>query len=102
MSNSGSLLAGALGLALCVGVNVAAFASAPASGDGPVLVVAAPWGGGPTQVVRRAGGRVLGPSKAPFSAMAADASPAAFVAAGAWIVLDGSALGFLCADKGPS
>lgn len=86
-----------LGLAACLGLEVAALASAAAPpGDGPFLVVAAPWGAGPAGIIAEAGGEAVGPAAAPMAMLAGGASAEALRAAGAWAVLSPAALDLLC------
>jgi hypothetical protein len=60
----------ALGVIACLVTGPMAFAlSASPSGDGPVLVIAAPWNGGAASVVQAAGGRIIGPTAAPLSVL---------------------------------
>ena len=68
----------------------------PPKGDGPLVVVAAPWSGGVDHVVASAGASPVGPKPAPLSLLAAGAEAQAYLAAGALMVLDPGALPFLC------
>ncbi len=73
-------------------------ASAPVARDAPVLVIAG-WGGAAQAHVAAAGGRVIGPARAPFGLIAASADPGfadALRARGAWAVLDGGRIAALC------
>lgn len=74
-------------------------------GDGPRLVVHAPWTDG-AALVARAGGMVVGPRDAPMGILAArgtaDGFDARLRAAGAWAVIDGSVLARLCGVKADS
>ncbi|MCE6951371.1 hypothetical protein LAZ29_10555 [Cereibacter sphaeroides] len=86
-----------VGLAACLGLEVAALAAGAAPpGDGPFLVVSAPWGGGPAGVIAAAGGEAVGPAGAPMAMLAGGASVEALRAAGAWAVLSPAALDLLC------
>lgn len=77
---------------------VIVFASAPAEGAGPVLVISG-WGARAESVIARAGGQVYGPVRAPLGLLAFSDDPAFAAnlrAAGAWAVLDGSRIAALC------
>lgn len=85
------------GVLISVAFQIATMArNASAGGSGLVLVVAPPWQGGASEVVRAAGGRVIGPTRAPLSVLSDGATPEALRAAGAWAVLDPASLQFLC------
>ncbi|MGR3793995.1 hypothetical protein [Vannielia sp. SX4] len=67
-------------------------------GDGPALVIVPPWDDADA-LLARAGGRPIGPRRAPFAVLARFPSPAAAHEArthGAWAVLGGGALAALC------
>lgn len=86
----------ASGLAAClVSVGLAAIPRGD-PGDGPFLVIAAPWGGGPAGIVARAGGQSVGPESVLFAVLATDVSPKSLQDAGAWLVTSPSALPFFC------
>lgn len=89
---SAALLAGTVGVAAGLYVPPAAGAT------GPLLVVVAPWSGTPEDIVTRAGGTVIGPDRAPMSVLAQGATPDALEQAGAFWVLDPSALSLFCSD----
>jgi len=100
MTLPASILLCALALLTCVGLELVALtARAPEEGHGPVLVVAPPWSGGAASIVLSARGRLVGPAAAPFSVLAADVSPAALRAAGAWLILNPKVLDALCSQK---
>lgn len=74
------------------------FASSPADGNGPLLVVSG-WGHDGLRLVAEAGGQIYGPVRAPLGVLAFSADPAfadTLRAAGAWAVLDGSKIAALC------
>ena len=62
------------------------------------LVIAPPWAaaGGPAAVVQAAGGREIGPNRAPFAVLAVLDAPDAARRHGAWAVLDGRAVAQIC------
>lgn len=82
-----------------------AVASAPVAGAGPRLVLHAPWADG-LVLVRAAGGTPIGPFQAPMGMLAQADESADFDArlrlAGAWAVLDGTAIAQLCGAIAPS
>ncbi|SNX70173.1 hypothetical protein SAMN05878503_10582 [Cereibacter ovatus] len=86
------------GAAACLALETAALSAGGGfdRGNGPYLVVAPPWGGGAAEVVRQAGGVIVGPTQAPLSVLADGADAAALAAAGAWWVLDPTVLGISC------
>lgn len=88
------------------GVGIAAISSvmfaelghaSAATGTGPMLVVALPWGLGPDDIAQRAGGHVVGPTRAPLAVMAAGVTADKYREAGALVVLEPTSLSFLCA-----
>ncbi|ABD55287.1 hypothetical protein [Jannaschia sp. CCS1] len=69
----------------------------PEPGD-VALVIAPPWtaNGGAAGIVAAAGGREVGPIRAPFAVLAVfDTQPAAR-ALGAWLILDGRLMAAIC------
>ena len=85
------------GFVTCFGLQFVGMAmGAQLSDDTPMLVVAPPWSGGAEEVVRVAGGSIVGPTQAPLSALATGASVDAFKSAGAWFLVDPGALSFFC------
>lgn len=65
---------------------------------GPVLAVAPPWRD-LDAIADRAGGRLVGPIRAPFAAFASGVAPDfsdRLLASGAWFVLDAQGLAQLC------
>lgn len=73
-------------------------AAPPVAGDGPLLVVSG-WGAGAERRIGAAGGRVVGPLRAPLGVLATSDNPAFadnLRAAGAWAVLDGRRIAALC------
>jgi hypothetical protein len=89
-----TLFAAGLSALLVAGL---AAALRPATQDAaPVLVIAAPWAGGPDAVVRRAGGSVIGPLSTPISILAGGTTPERLTGAGAWAVLDAAAIALFC------
>lgn len=62
------------------------------------LVIAPPWAsaGGAAGVVAAAGGREIGPVRAPFAVLAVLDAPEAAMRLGAWIVLDGRIMALVC------
>lgn len=87
------------GLVAVLAPGLAALARPAPEGAATLLVLAAPWGGGPQAVVASAGGRVIGPAATALSVTATGASPAALNKAGAWAVLDAGAVVALCAPE---
>lgn len=86
-----------LGLAAIVVVELAnVVASGAVRGEGLTLVIAPPWRGGAEAVVLAAGGRLIGPTQAPLSALADGATRQALKEAGAWAVFDPAALPIFC------
>ncbi|QDC09013.1 hypothetical protein FHY55_07035 [Oceanicola sp. D3] len=76
---------------------VAAILAAPVA-DGPVLIVLPPWADAEA-VLAASGGRLIGPTRAPFAMLAAYPSPTAARSApghGAWAVFNGGAIALLC------
>jgi len=69
---------------------------APPQDGAPVLVVAAPWSGGPAQIIAQIGGQEIAPGRAPFGALAILDDPSLARDAGAWAVLDGRVIARLC------
>lgn len=70
----------------------------PGDGDGPVVVVIAPWQDADA-IVSAAHGRIVAPQKAPFAVLAYSEDPAfssQVVSAGAWTVLNSAALAQIC------
>lgn len=96
MSDARTYVLLAAGLATCFASAALAVIPVQAPGDGPFLVIAAPWDGGPSAVVKRAGGQLVGPETAPLAVLATDASADDLKVAGAWFVTSPSALPFLC------
>lgn len=89
------VLAGLTGPAIAV-------ASGQARADRPVLVIAPPWRA-PADLVEAAGGRLAAPLPAPLAAIAAPGAPDLpdrLRDAGAWFLLDGSAVLRLCGSGG--
>ncbi|MGJ8623216.1 MAG: hypothetical protein ACSHW1_10580 [Yoonia sp.] len=91
-----------LALLLCLGLvapPALAFMAAPASAQGPRLVIFAPWVDG-VALVLRAGGDPVGPAAAPMGILAYAPDRPDFDdrlrAAGAWAVLEGMALARIC------
>lgn len=88
-------------LALCIVVlpPVATLYAAVPGDSGPMLLVHAPWADG-SAIAYRAGGRPLGPVRAPMGTLADSDDPRNFArlarAAGAWVVLPATALLALC------
>lgn len=85
-------------------VLLGADAPPPAAGVGPppVLAVAPPWAE-PSDIVARAGGRVVSPLGAPLAVLASGPGPdfpARLKAAGAWFALDGRRIAQLCGAAG--
>ncbi|MFZ7094148.1 hypothetical protein [Primorskyibacter sp. 2E233] len=73
----------------------------PGGAGTPVLVVASPWGLGAAQLVIQAGGRLVGPYQAPFSALAVFDDPEPreeLLSLGAWMVRDGRFVATLCGE----
>jgi hypothetical protein len=68
---------------------------APEPGQ-PVLVVAPPWSGGAAEIVERASGREIYPTRAPLAVMAVFDDPSQLETAGAWLVLDGRRVAAIC------
>jgi hypothetical protein len=85
-------------LALCA-PPLLGLAGATPSDDGPRLVLFPPWHDG-AALVSQAGGSPVGPLEAPMGLLAFAADTAAFDRrvrkAGAWAILDGTALARLC------
>lgn len=75
-----------------------ALLSAPPGAGAPVLVVLPPWRDA-DDMLRRAGGRPVGPLRAPFAVMATGGTDLAarLRAAGAWAVTDAPLLARICA-----
>ena len=77
---------------------VIVLASAPPRGDAPFLVVSG-WGSEAEARVLEAGGRIVGPMRAPLGVFATSDDPGfarALRAAGAWAVIDGGRIAALC------
>lgn len=85
-------------LALTAGP-VAIMASSPGRDGQPVLVVTAPWGPTPEQVIHKAGGDVIGPETAFLGLFATSSDPSFrhnLKTAGALAVLDARLLANIC------
>lgn len=94
-------LAGLGLLAICsTWVGALGQASTP-NDDGPVIVVAAPWGPSAEKIASLAGASVVGPVRAPLSVLAAGARPETYHAAGAIAVLSPKSLPFFCDEESP-
>ena len=78
-------------------VLVAPFAAFPAARQGPVLVLVPPWTDADA-LVAAAGGRVIGPARAPFAVLADGGAGFAerLRLNGAWAVADGAGIARLC------
>ncbi|MGK7752592.1 hypothetical protein [Roseovarius sp. C03] len=74
--------------------------SAPARAGRPALVVVSPWGADPARIIAAAGGREIGPGSAPLARLAVLDRPEDVVPAGAWAVMDATALASLCGIEG--
>ncbi|WP_172299622.1 hypothetical protein [Pseudoruegeria sp. HB172150] len=83
-------------LAVAAGPAAITFGDAPHP-DRPMLVIAAPWHDA-SQIVAAAGGRIVGPQRAPLAVFAiGDAGFADRArASGAWSVTDGTTLAAIC------
>lgn len=93
----------AWGMALCLALlgPLLPVLSLPAAAGGLLLVVVPPWASA-VDVVDAAGGRPIGPEQSPFGLFAtSDAQdfPDRLRDAGAWAVLDGTAVSTLCGWK---
>lgn len=88
-----------LAVVFCLAVvPILALFSVPVDADGPVLVVAGP-GTNLEQIVEQSGGWVVGVSRAPLAIMGfSDGSDfeIRLKENGAWAILDGKALAWLC------
>jgi hypothetical protein len=94
------------GLLLCMTCAIIAvagtalpFVAAPARIGEPVLVLAPPWNGGASAIVADAGGRVIGPTQAPFAVLAvfdAVKSMDTLRLDGSWGVFDGRRIALAC------
>ncbi len=91
-----------LAVAFCLFVvPIVALFSVPVDADGPMLVVAGP-GDDLEQIVEKSGGWVVGVSRAPLAIMGfSDRSDfeIRLKENGAWAILDGNALAWLCGVK---
>lgn len=78
-------------------VLAAPFAALPAAGRGPVLVILPPWQDAEA-LVAAAGGRLIGPLRAPFAVLAdgADGFAERLRQGGAWAVTDGAGVARIC------
>jgi hypothetical protein len=78
-------------------VLVAPFAALPAAGGGPVLVLLPPWTDADA-IVTSAGGRLIGPVRAPFAVLAEGGAsfPEQVRQGGAWAVADGAVVARIC------
>ncbi len=95
--SSGLLLVAVLSC-IALATPVALLAGTRPDPGGIVLVVAPPWAttGGAAGIVSAAGGREIGPMRAPFAVLATlDDLPAARQH-GAWLLLDGRVLARIC------
>jgi hypothetical protein len=93
----------AASLAAAIGAGPAlALAMSRADGGGVLLVVSAPDAGAREALIRRAGGRPVGPAQARLAGFATS-ERAGFAdrlrAAGAWLVLDAGRLASLCGGE---
>lgn len=70
--------------------------ASPLHKDDPVLVVTLPWDDSPGDVVKLAGGAVIGPVEAPMAVLASGATVAEYKAAGAIAVLSAATLALFC------
>ncbi len=78
---------------------VAVMVSSPGRDGQPVLVVTAPWGPTPEQVIHKAGGDIIGPETAFLGLFAASSDPSFrknLKTAGALAVLDARLLANIC------
>ena len=74
--------------------------SGPARAGRPALVVVPPWGADPARIIAAAGGREIGLGSAPLARLAVLDRPEDATAAGAWAVMDATALASLCGIEG--
>ncbi|MFY0659330.1 MAG: hypothetical protein JXR15_02480 [Shimia sp.] len=90
-----------LAVVFCLTVTpVLAIVSAPVKTGGPVLIVARP-GTDLTELVEGSGGWVVGVARAPLAVMGVsddDGFEQRLKRNGAWAILDGEALSWLCGD----
>lgn len=86
-------------LAIAIGGSVAfPVLSMEPPNDGLVLVIVPPWRGG-EDIVRGAGGYLVGPVQAPMAVLARFNIPVPIQSMrndGAWAVLDGTQIAFIC------
>ncbi len=91
-----------LAVVFCLTVTpVLAIVSAPVQTGGPVLVVARP-GTDLTELIEASGGWVVGVTRAPLAVMGVsddDAFEQRLKRNGAWAILDGEALAWLCGEQ---
>ena len=101
MTHRAQYLPAILAVLFCLTVTpVLAIVSVPVQAGGPVLVVARP-GTDLTKLVEASGGWVVGVSRAPLAVMGAsdgDDFQQRLKRNGAWAILDGEALAWLCGD----
>ncbi|WP_294225241.1 hypothetical protein [uncultured Shimia sp.] len=101
MTQRAQYLPAILAVVFCLTVTpVLAIVSAPVKAGGPVLVVARP-GTDLTDLIETSGGQVVGVTRAPLAVMGwseDDAFEQRLKRNGAWAILDGEALAWLCGE----
>ncbi len=102
MTQRAQYLPAILAVVFCLTVTpVLAIVSAPVKTGGPVLVVARP-GADLTELIEASGGWVVGVTRAPLAVMGVsedDDFEQRLKRNGAWAILDGNALAWLCSEE---
>lgn len=89
-----------VGASLCMSLPLIGIASQTLpQGEGPFLVLASPTGRDAIDVIKLAGGSIVGPSSTAFAAISADVPAAELKLAGAFSVLAVASLPFLCSTE---